>query len=94
MSDHHEVYERLFDVSAKWRDLGGALGLEYNTLTTIGSNYRGIVQDCLREMLAKRLQSGGPLSWGELCNCLRKRTVGHNDLAAEIEQEISRHCDK
>ena len=94
MDDHHEVHERLFDVSAKWRDLGGALGLDYNTLTAMESYYRGNVQDCLREMLARRLQSGGPLSWKELCDCLKKRTVGHNNLATEIEQEISRQSDK
>ena len=85
-SDHQEVFERLVGVSVQWRELGGALGLDQDTLSAIDTNHRGNVQDCLREMLTKRLQSGGPLSWRVLCDCLRSPTVRRDDVAAEIER--------
>ena len=85
-SDHQEVFERLVGVSVQWRNLGGALGLDQDTLSAIDVKYRGDTQDCLREMLTKRLQSGGPLSWRVLCDCLRSPTVRRYDVAAEIEQ--------
>ena len=85
-SDHQEVFERLVGVSVQWRELGGALGLDQDTLSAIDTNHHGNVQVCLREMLTKRLQSGGPLSWRVLCDCLRSPTVRRDDVAAEIEQ--------
>ena len=88
LSDHQEVYERLVGVSVKWYDLGGALGLDQNTLSAIDLKYRGDTQGCLREMLTKRLQSGGPLSWRVLCDSLRNPTVKCDTLAAEIEKEL------
>ena len=92
LNDYQEVYERLIGVSAKWRDLGLALGVDFNTLCAIDIKYRGDVQDCLREMIDKRLQSGGPLSWGDLCDCLRSPSVKRCacDVAAEIEQEMGK----
>ena len=88
LSDHQEVYERLVGVRVQWRDLGGALGLDQDTLSAIDTMHRGDVQVCLREMLIKRLQSGGPLSWRVLCDCLRSPTVKRHDVAEEIEQKI------
>ena len=72
----------------QWCELGGALGLDIDTLSTINCDHRHDVQTCLREMLTKRLQSGGPLSWKVLCDCLKSPTVKRNDLATEIEQKI------
>ena len=86
VSDHQEVFERLVGVSVQWRELGGALGLDQDTLSAIDTNYRGNVQVCLREILSKQLQSGGPLSWRVLCDCLRSPTVRRDDVAAEIER--------
>ena len=42
----------------------------------------------MREMLLKRLQSGGPLSCKVLCDCLRNPTVKCENLAAEIEKDL------
>ncbi len=41
---------------------------------------------CLREMLTERLRSGGPLSWRDVCDCLRSSTVQRNDVAEKIEE--------
>ena len=86
LSDHQEVYERLFGVRVQWRELGGALGLDQDTLSAIDTKHRGNAQVCLREMLTKRLQSGGPLSWRVLCDCLKSPTVRRDDVAEEIER--------
>ena len=90
LSDHQDVYERLVGVSVKWHDLGGALGLGQNTLKAIDVKFRGDSQDCMREMLLKRLQSGGPLSWRVLCDCLRNPTVKCESMAAEIEKDLGK----
>ena len=39
-------------------------------------------------MIAKRLQTGGSLTWKNLCDSLRKSTVNRNDVATEIEHQI------
>ena len=86
LSDHQEVYERLVDVSVRWHELGGALGLDQDTLSAIDTKSQR--EHSLYEMLIKRLQSGGPLSWRDLCDCLKSPTVRGSEVAAEIEQEI------
>ncbi len=37
-------------------------------------------------MLVKRLEAVGPLSWMEVCACLRSPTVDRNDVAEKIEE--------
>ena len=81
-----EIYEKLISVSVKWYDLGKTLGLEKDTLSAIDIKFRDD-KDCLQEMLTKRLQSGGPLSWRVLCDSLKCPTVRCNDVATEIEKE-------
>ena len=88
LSNYQEVYEKLVGASVKWCDLGGALGLDQNTLSAIDLKYHGDTQGCLREMLTKRLHSGGPLSWRVLCDSLRNQTVKCDNLATEIEKEF------
>ena len=86
LSDHQEVYEKLDKVSVQWRELGGALELDQGTLSAI--EIQSPQEHSLYGMLIKRLQSGGPLSWRVLCDCLRSPAVGRDDVAAEIEKEI------
>ena len=88
LEDHQEVYEKLIDASPDWENLGGALGLDINTLNGIEKKYRGDVQDCLREVITKRLQSDGALTWRDLCECLRSSTVKRNDVAQKIERQL------
>ena len=58
------------------------------TLKGINKDCRGIVNDCLREMIAKRLQSDDALTWRDLCECLRNRTVNRSDVAQNIEKQL------
>ena len=81
------MYEKLYDGRTKWFDIGLALNIEYNTLESIKKeeNDNG---ECLRRMLAHRIQSGGPLCWNDVACCLKKPTVGRRDLADEIHQGL------
>ena len=81
------LYERLFPARAKWRNIGLKLKVEPDTLKAIASKHNN-PDDCLREMLTKRLQAVGSLSWREVCNCLRSRIVDRNDVhvAEKIEE--------
>ena len=71
--------------SPNWFNLGLALKLSYTDLTNFRETYRGDNDVCLREALARRLQSGDPLTWGGMCTALRNSTVARNDVAEAIE---------
>ena len=81
---------RLVGASEKWFNLGLALGLDRTTLNATKNKFGNDVQICLGEMLTKRLQSGGPLSWKVLCDCLRSPKVKRSDVATEIEEEMGK----
>ncbi len=72
--------------SPNWFNLGLALKLSYTDLTNFRETHRGDNDVCLREALAHRLQSGGPLTWGGMCTALRHSTVARNDVAEVIEE--------
>ena len=80
------MYEKVRSASPNWFNLGLALKLSYIDLTNFRETYRGDNDVCLREALARRLQSGDPLTWGGMCTALRHSTVARNDLAVKIEE--------
>ncbi len=71
--------------SPSWFNLGLVLELSYTDLTNFRDTYRGDNDVCLREALARRLQSDD-LTWGGMCTALRHSTVARNDLAVKIEE--------
>ena len=87
MDDVGEVYTKLYDARDKWFNIGLALGIKFNTLKSI-KREQPDYDDCLREMLAHRIQSGGPLTWADLSGCLRHPTVERNDLANGIDKGL------
>ena len=84
-----DVYVLTRDASYKWFDLGLALGLSHNDLSSLSDKYRGDCECCLREMLARRLQSSPQLTWEIVCSALRKATVDRHDVAEKIEEKYS-----
>ena len=85
IDDLGDVYTKLYDARAKWFDIGLAFNVNHGTLEAIRSDHCES-GDCLRETLAYRIQSGGPLTWADLCSCLQHPTIGRSDLAAKIDQ--------
>ena len=81
------MYEKLKSASPNWFDLGLALKLDYTDLANIEENYHGGNDGRLRQVLARRLQSGGPLTWGGICTALRHSLVARNDVALEIQSQ-------
>ena len=89
MDDLQDVYTKLYEARGKWFEIGLALKLKFTILKAIEIEQSNNQSDCLREMLAYRIQSGGPLTWTDLCNCLRHPTIGRNDLATKPDQELT-----
>ena len=86
--DLSTVYERLYSARTKWFNIGILVKIDNTTLESIKVRNRDDPDGCLREMLTHCLQAGGPLTWRDLCDCLRSKTVAHNDLAEEITEWI------
>ena len=87
MDDLGEVYTKFYDARDKWFNIGLALNIKFTTLKSIKSEQHDN-DDCLREMLAHRIQSGGSLTWADLSDCLRHPTIKRNDLAKDINQGL------
>ena len=83
------LYDRLFQISSKWHNLGLALDLHETTLNRIECN-NSVCEDRLRETLAVRINDK-PLTWRDVIRALRSVTVNNNELAMTIERE---HSDK
>ena len=88
MDDLSDVYTNFYDTRDKWFNIGMALNIKFSTLKSIKSEHHDN-DDCLREVLAHRIQSGGPLTWADLTTCLRHPTVGRRDLADKIDQGLT-----
>ncbi len=82
--DLSTLYERLFTARNEWCDIGLKLKLSIESLNEIELKHNS--KTCLRKMLEKQLKTVGPLSWREVCACLRFPTVGRNDVADIIEE--------
>ena len=87
MDELGTVYTKLYDAQNKWFDIGLALNISYSTLESIESEKQNN-SDRLRRMLAHRIQSGGPITWANLSDCLRHPTIKRNDLAKDIDQGL------
>ena len=82
------MWERVKSASLNWFNLGLALELSYTDLIHFRDSHRGDSDVCLREVLARRLQTGVPLTWGGMCTALRHSTVSRSDVAEEIEEHF------
>ncbi len=79
------LYEILFSARTEWFDIGLNLKLNIYDLNAINAEHPENLGICLRKMLVMRLDVVGPLSWREVCACLRSPTVGRIDIAETIE---------
>ena len=81
VNDLVKVLDELYDVRAKWYDIGLRLNLPAETL----EKKRGPDDNsCLREVLIIWLQSG-EATWLELCQALCHRTIGQESLADALQ---------
>ena len=90
--DLRTVRNAVYDVAAKWYDLGLELGIPADYLDTIKTSHSD-PQDCLREMLRRWLSGVDPEpSWKVLSDALRNQAVGFQYLADRILKEKCNSC--
>ncbi len=88
--DTRIICEKLETACKDWFHLGMAFDLEPSKLKNIEDQF-STNKRCLTEMIGKRFEitdSGHPVTWPYICECLRSRIVQRNDIAEEIEVEF------
>ena len=95
-SDKHSlktILDSISTLTAEWFNLGVALGLSYDTLRHIESNYQGHAHRCQTEMVIVWLQKTDNVhrSWRSLVSALSSPSVGRNDIATMIAIEHPSH---
>ena len=80
-----DVLDMLCPARYKWFNIGLVLKVDHRTLKSIETEQFNRQNDCLREMLACRIQSGDPLTWSELSESLRRPSVEEKELADRIK---------
>ena len=85
------ILDSISTLTAKWFKLGVALGLSYDTLEAIESNYRGDAHKCQTEMVKAWLQmkDNSQPSWQSLASALSSSSVGRIEIATLIAVEHS-----
>ena len=74
-------------VAADWFSLGVALGLSYDTLKTIESDYPRDASRCLTEMIIAWLRNSSQPTWQGLVLALESPLVNRVDIASTIAKK-------
>ena len=90
IDDLSALNEKLFQARTKWFEIGLSLNVDNETLKSINIRNHENPDKCLIEMLTHRVQAIAPLTWRTVCVCLRSPTVGRNDVAKGIEEEMTK----
>ena len=77
----------LHRVTVKYSSLGIQLGIDENGICIIEHDYR-YCEDRLRAVLARRLNQETPLTWQDIINALRTKSVQEYGLAKYIESQL------
>ena len=84
-ADLGTVLNEVFDVRAKWYNIGLGLRVPAGTLDAIRGRFDDPA-DCLRETLREWLRQAAPQpTWRALVEALRSRAVGEQQLARALE---------
>ena len=82
------VRSALYQVRAKWRNIGIELEIDFGTLDDIEKSYRTDNNECLSRMLEHWLKQANPRpSWDAIVEALESSPVGEGCLAKDIRQE-------
>ncbi len=82
--DLHDVLVALQGASPKWFNFGLTLGLPFDFLSSLESEYPRDNDTCLRKMLTMLLNSRSDVTWHVLSDALWSPNVGLNHLAKNI----------
>ena len=81
-----EVQTSVQDIVIDWKDLGLKLGLVHPTIEKINQENRGVINDCIREILAawlKKEDNAKRRRWSTLVDALQE--LNEYDLAERIK---------
>ena len=83
------ILDSISTLTAKWFDLGIALGLSYDTLETIESDHLRNTHRCLTEMVLAwlRMKDNSQPSWQSLTSALGSPFVDRKEIAVMIAAE-------
>lgn len=87
-NDLRKVYEAVFDMRAKWKQLGLQLNILPGSLDAIDQKCKGNPDDCLYEVLKDWLSKEEAANWEQLVTALRQESVGETRLAYKIEKDL------
>lgn len=80
-----EIFGKIYEVRTKWNNFGLALGMDYNDLAAVKIECRDILDECLKELLARWLKKSRPRpTWKALIEALKSKTVGFEELAEKM----------
>jgi len=85
------IMETVHTLTAKWFNLGLALGLSSDALSQIEYNYPRDSLRCLAEVIKMWLRNNPQSSWQGLASALRSPLVGGFELATEIAKKHPSH---
>ena len=78
----------IYDVRAKWKNIGIQLEMDLGTLNAIEKRHRSDPDDCLPEMLDYWLKQVSPRpSWNSLAEALESKPIGEGHLAEQIREK-------
>ena len=75
-------------IPAKWKDVGIALGLSFNTLDGIGDQCRESHQACYAAIFQEWTNGQEQPRWERIVKALQTRTVNENSLAKELSKRL------
>ena len=83
--DLRQVFAKTYRARSKWPNVLLALGVDNATIATITSTHRDS-DDAYRIGLSRWLSSGSG-TWKDMAEAMSDPTVGHQDIANDIERE-------
>ena len=90
IDDLRTVNNAVFEMRAKWLQLGIELGVKPGTLESIKQKNMQDPNSCLPDLLTEWLKAEEP-TWEKLVEALKSDTVSERNLARRIERD---HCTK
>ena len=89
IDDLSEVLDEIWDARYKWKLIGLQLHFKMTDLEPIEMTKKGVVDDCFIEMLTLWLRRADPPpTWSALVAALKRRMVGFQDLAKQVESKF------
>jgi len=87
--DLADVRRKLHAATTEWYNLGLELGQLPSTLDSFDAKHSSDPAQCFREILKVWLNEiDPPPTWQAMVNALNSSTVGHHQLAEEIQAEL------